>query len=232
MLARLVCLLALLAFPGAARAQEPWTPAGACVPRDWNEIETWRDWISHARPDNDLEWAEERSRWMNNRDVWRWLDRLYIAVDGGRLVTLADCPFTDDMHRYLYETYDETGGFHIVNVRLYEDRAYALVMRRSGKIFTIAGLPVWSPDRMRFASGACSVLNDQDAIAISHVSPEGLKTEIEGRMPCGLGDCQITWESNDTVAATCPKAGEQGNEHKVMRLTRRGGSWTATTSDR
>ncbi|MDQ2705400.1 MAG: hypothetical protein M3Y43_09555, partial [Pseudomonadota bacterium] len=200
MLARLFCLLVLLALSGVARAQEPWTPAGPCVARNWNEIEAWRDWLTHARPDNDREWAEERSRWINNRDVWRWLDRLYIAIDGGEVLTLADCPFSEDMHRYLYEAYDETGGFHIVAVRLYEDMVYALVMRRSGRVFTVPGLPVWSPDRTRFASGACSVLNDQDGIAISRVTPEGLKTEAEGRMPCGLGDCRITWENDDSVA--------------------------------
>jgi hypothetical protein len=55
---------------------------------------------------------------------------------------------------------------------------------------------------------------------------------MKGHMPCGLGDCEIAWEGNDTVAATCPKAGERGNEHKVMRLTRRGASWTAAMSDR
>jgi hypothetical protein len=232
MLARLACLFALVFLPGTARAQEPWTPPAACTAKDWKEVETFRDWIGHTRPNNDLDWAEERSRWLDNPNVWRWLDRLYLAVDGGRVVTLTDCPFTDSTYRYLYEKYDETGGFHIVAVHLYEDLIYALVMKKTGRIFTIPGLPVWSPDRTRFAHGVCSVLNDQDEIAISRVSPDGLRNEAEARMPCGLGDCEIAWESADTVAATCAKAGEQGNEHKVMRLTRRGGSWTATTSDR
>lgn len=232
MLARLACLFALLGFPGVAYAQEPWTPPAPCTAKDWKEVETFREWTGHTRPNNDLDWAEERSRWLDNPNVWRWLDRLYLAVDGGRVVTLTDCPFTDSMYRYLYEKYDETGDFHIVSVHLYEDLVYALVMKKTGRIFTIPGLPVWSPDRTRFAHGVCSLLNDQDEIVISRVSPDGLRNETEARMPCGLGDCEIAWESADTVAATCPKAGEQGNEHKVMRLTRRGGSWTATTSGR
>lgn len=238
MLARLICLLALpvlpvlLALPGIARAQEPWTPPAGCVAKDWAEVETFREWISHTSPNNDHEWVEERPRWLDRRDVWRWLDRLYLAVDGGKVVTLVDCPFTDNLYRYLYEKYDETGGFHIVSVRLYEDLFYALVMKKPGNIFMIPALPVWSPDRTRFAYGVCSVLNDQGDIAISRVSPEGLKTETEDIMPCGLGDCDLAWESVDTVAATCTKAGEQGNERRVMRLTRRGESWTATTSSR
>jgi hypothetical protein len=232
MLARLICLLALLIFPGVALAQESWTPPTGCVAKDWAEVEAFRDWISHTRPNNDLEWAEERLRWLDRADVWRWLDRLYLAVDGGRTVSLVDCPFTDSLYRYLYEKYDETGGFHVVSVRLYEDLHYALVMKKTGKIFTIPGLPVWSPDRMRFAYGVCSLLNSQDEIVISRVSPEGLKMETEGHMPCGMGDCDLAWEGTDTLAATCPKAGEQGNEYKVMRLTRLGESWAATTSNR
>ena len=232
MLARLVSLLILLSLPGVAHAQEPWDPPAGCVAKEWNEVEAWRDWIGHTKPNNDLEWAEERSRWLDRRDVWRWLDRLYLAVDGGKVVTLTDCPFTDSLYLYLYEKYDETGGFHIVNVRFYEDLVYALVMKKTGKIFTIPALPVWSPDRTRFAYGACSVLNGQDEIAISHLSPDGFETETTAQMPCGLGDCDLAWESADTLAATCPKADEQGNEHKVMWLTRRGESWTATTSNR
>lgn len=232
MLARLAILLALLLLPGVALAQQPWKPPGGCVAKNWAEVEMFRDWLIHAPPDNDLQWAKEQGRWPANGGVWRWLERLYLAVDGGRVVSLVDCPFTDGLYRNLYEKYDETGGFHIVSVHFYEDQFYVLVSKKTGQIFSIPGLPVWSPDRTRFAYGVCSLMNSQDEIAISRVSPEGLKTEIEGHMPCGMGDCEITWESKETVAATCPKAGQRGNEHKVMRLTRHGERWTATTSSR
>jgi len=232
MLARLAILLALLFLPGVALAQQPWKPPGGCVAKNWAEVEMFRDWLIHAPPDNDLQWAKEQGRWPANGGVWRWLERLYLAVAGDRVVSLVDCPFTDGLYRNLYEKYDETGGFHIVSVHLYEDQFYVLVIKKTGQIFSIPGLPVWSPDRARFAYGVCSLMNSQDEIAISRVSPEGLKTEIEGHMPCGMGDCEITWESNETVAATCPKAGDHGNEHKVMRLTRHGERWTATTSSR
>jgi hypothetical protein len=233
MFARLLCLgVLLLLFPRLALAMDPWDPPGACKAETWNDVEQWREWSSHTPLDNARHWAEEKPRYANSRDVWRVLDRLYIAISGGKVLTLSDCAFGDDLHFYLYERYDETGEFHIVRTYFYEDNVHALVMRKTGKVYALPGAPVWSPDRARFAYGVCSVLNDQDEIAIAHMSADGLKTETEARMPCGLGDCEIVWESADTVAATCPKAGEQGKEHKVMRLTRRGGSWTATTSDR
>lgn len=191
MLVRLVCLLALLIVPDAARAQEPWTWPDGCVAKNWSEVEGFRNWINHTRRDNNLDWAEERSRWSGRGDVWRWLDRLYLAIDGGRVVSLVDCPFTDSLYLYRYEKYDEVGRFHIVGVRFYEDLLYALVMKKAGKIVAIPELPVWSPDRMRFASGVCSLPNSQDEIAISRVLPEGLKMEIEAHMPCGMGDCDL-----------------------------------------
>jgi len=64
---------------------------------------------------------------------------------GRREVALSDCSFSDNTHFYEYVRYDEPGGFHVVHVWRYEAHAYALVMRNTGKIYTIAGLPVWSP---------------------------------------------------------------------------------------
>ncbi|MBI3195992.1 MAG: hypothetical protein HYZ40_00500 [Rhodospirillales bacterium] len=232
MIARLLCLVLLLLLPRIALAQESWKPPGACALRNWNDVETWREWNSHTPPDNATRWAEEKSRYTNNRDVWRWLDRLYIAVAGGKVLTLSDCAFGDDLHFYLYERFDEAGSFHVVRVYFYEDHLYALVMRATGKVVAIPGLPIWSPDRTRFAYGVCDQMNAKDDVAIMRVTADGLSTETAGHMPCGLGDCKLIWEGNASLSATCQETAEQGSKRQVMRFTRRGDGWATTTSNR
>lgn len=233
MLARLVCLLALLIVPGAARAQEPWTRPDGCVAKNWSEVEGFRNWINHTPRDNSLDWAEERSRWSGRGDVWRWLDRLYLAIDGGRVVSLVDCPFTDSLYLYRYEKYDEIARFHIVGVQFYEDFLYALVMKKTGKIVAIPELPVWSPDRSRFAYAACNLLNSRAQIAVMDMAGEEPKLEGEAPLPCvSLGDCRISWESNTVVIADCQAHPGQAPGREVVRLTRQGESWMATTSNR
>ena len=228
MIGRIVLVAVTLFAAGNALADERGDPPPAlCAPKDWNEVEGWRDWASHTPPDT-KGWAEEKRRFANNRDVWRWLDRLYIAYEGGKVVTLADCPFTDSMYRFLYDRYDGNGEFHIVRQIFYEDHLFALVMRKTGRLYTIPAPPVWSPDKARFAYGACDLMNGKDDLAILKPVGNGqLEVEIETRIPCGLGGCQLAWESPIALAATCPKAGDQGNERRVVRLTLSGGSWRA-----
>lgn len=232
MFARLLCLAVLLAFPVVALADEIWKPLPSCTLRTWNDVETWREWNGHTPPANAENWAKEASRIANNRDVWRWLDRLYVAVAGGKVLTLSDCAFGDDLHFYLYERYDEAGGFHVVRVLFYEDHLYALVMRQTGRIFAIPALPIWSPDRTRFAYGICDQMNAKDDIAIMRVTADGLGTEIADHMPCGTGGCKLVWEGNTTFSATCQDTAEPGSKRQVMRLNRRGDGWSSTTSGR
>jgi hypothetical protein len=232
MFVRLLCLAVLLSFPRLALAEEPWTPLGACTLRNWNDVETWRDWNSHAPLTNAENWAKEAPRIVNDRDVWRWLDRLYIAVAGGKVVTLSDCAFGDDLHFYLNERYDEAGGFHVVRVYFYEDHLYALVMRSTGKVFAVPGLPIWSPDRTRFAYGVCDLMNAKEDVAIVSVVGDRPRAEMKGHLPCDLGDCKLVWEGNTTLAASCEDPQGQGNKRRVMRITRHGNGWASATSGR
>jgi hypothetical protein len=230
MLARLISVVVLLLLPNLAMADETGKLPPTCAPKNWNEIETWRDWNSHTPPRNSENWAEERSRWANERGVWRYLDRLFLVVEGGKVVTLTDCPFTDEMYFYLYENYDDNGGFYVVRTVFYEDHLFALVMRKTGKLIDIPGRPIWSPDKARFAYGVCDLLNGKDNLAILRPSGDrtGVKVEIEANIPCGLGDCELAWESASTLTATCLKSGEQGNERKRVRYVRQGEKWVAT----
>lgn len=232
MLVRLLCLGVILLLPRLALAVDPWNPPGACKAETWNDVEQWREWSSHTPPANARGWAEEKRRYVNNRDVWRVFDRLYIAISGGKVLTLSDCAFGDDMHFYLYERYDEAGEFHVVRTHFYEDNLYALVMRKTGRIYTIPGEPVWSPGRTRFAYAICDLLNGREEMAVLSISDGQPKEEAKVELPCAEGECKLAWESADTVASTCTKVGESDGERKVARLSRRGGSWTATSSNR
>ena len=233
MSARLLCLgLLLLFLPRLALAMDPWDPPGACKIENWNDVEQWREWNSHTPPNNASRWAEEQPRYAGNRDVWRVLDRLYIAISGGKVLTLSDCAFGDDQHFYEYGRYDEAGEFHVVHTYFYEDYLYALVMRRTGRIYTIPGEPIRSPDRTRFAYAVCDLMNGTEEMAVLGMAGDQPKEEAKVELPCTWGECKLAWENADTVATTCTKVGEPGGERKVIRLSRRGGSWTSTTSNR
>jgi len=57
-----------------------------------------------------------------------------------------------------------------------------------------------------------------------------VKAELETTIPCGLGDCQLAWESPTALTATCLKSGDQGNERKRVRYARQADKWVATTT--
>ena len=233
MLARLICLAALLFLPAAAIAQPKGeTPPGPCLPKNWEEITSWREWLSHTPPENAKRWEGEAPRIGNKAEVWRYLDRLYLGLAGGKVVTLTDCPLGDNLRFFVYERYDEPGDFHVVGNLYYEDHSYALIMRKTGLMFTIPAVPVWSPDRTRFAYGVCDLMNAKDDIAIMKPSGNGLQTETAGHMPCGMGNCALTWENATTLAAVCTESADQGGKRQVMRLTWRDNKWTSATGPR
>ncbi|MGH8431601.1 MAG: hypothetical protein ACREUF_14490, partial [Solimonas sp.] len=197
---------------------------------NWNEVETWRDWISHTRPDTTANWAEEAPRIAKERGVWRWLDKLFIVVEGGKVTTLTDCPFSDEMYHYIYERYDEAGRFHVVRTNFYEDHVFTLVMTKTGRLIDIPGRPIWSPDKARFAYGVCDLLNGKDSLAILRPTGDGVTAELETTIPCGLGDCKLAWENVGALTATCLKSGDEGNAPKRVRYVRQGEKWVATTT--
>jgi hypothetical protein len=238
MLLRLVCLVVLLFLPRLSLAVEAWDgPPGGCSLENWSDVEGWRDWNNHTPPINAAHWEKEKLRYVGNREVWRWYDRLYISIRGNQVLTLIDCPFGDDMSYYIYERYDAAGGFHVVHVWRYEDHSYALVVRNTGKIYTIPGLPISSPDRSRFAYAVCyppdGTTDEGEAqVGIFDIKDDQPNMEARAQMPCSASDCTLKWEGNAVVSATCEDP--QGNDAKrsVVRLTRRGDDWVAKTADR
>lgn len=230
--ARLLLVVMFLLLPGVALAEEPWTPLSACSLENWNDVEGWRQWNSHTPPNNAENWVEEKARYENRRDVWRWLDRLYIGMPNGKVLTLADCPFGDDLHFFLYERFDEAGNFHVVNVWRYEEHYFALVMRNSGIIYTVSGLPVWSPDRSRFAYAVCDLMNGTEEIAVMNMVDDRPVLNAKAELPCTIGECKLDWENNTTVKATCEGTAESGATRSITRLRRQGDRWISTKTPR
>ena len=66
--------------------------------------------------------------------------------------------------------------------------------------------------------------------ALDLFTEDGVKAEIETTIPCGLGECQLAWESASALTATCLKSGDQGNERRRVRYVRQGDKWAATTT--
>jgi hypothetical protein len=226
----LIAVLALL--PRLVLGEDPWDPPTGCRLETWRDVEAWREWNNHTPSADDGIWAGERRRFADNREVWRWYDRLYIAVLGDKVLTLMDCPFGDDMHRFEYERYDAAGGFHVVHVWRYEDHFHALVMRDTGKIYSVPGLPVWSPDRSRFAYAACSppdgTSDDGEAsVAVVSIADNRPQTESTARTACFLDDCHIAWGNDTTVTVTCEERGDNNPRRSVLRLARQHDGWVA-----
>ena len=231
---RLLCLAALLMVPGLSSAMDAWDDIpGGCRLDSWSDVERWRDWNSQSPLAAD--WAEEKARYANNREVWRWHDRLYLATAEGNVLTLADCSFGDDSHYYEYERFDEPGGFHVVHVWQYEAHSYALVMRNTGKIYSMPGLPVSSPKASRYAYAACSPpdgTTDTGEAEIGIVSIVDNRPEIEAKvvMPCGASDCKVGWDGEEALTAQC-EDGAGGNTW-MTRLLRKDRDWTKIPSGR
>ena len=138
MLRSLMAAMALLAGP--AVAQMPSVEAKACERRGGK--------IERADEARDLRDEAERFR-GNAQNVTRQRDGLLLKLEGGKTAELTDCPYGDGAYAYLYERYDEAGPFYVVRKRASEDFAYALVMKRTGR------LGIRDSDRSQAAPQGC-----------------------------------------------------------------------------
>lgn len=231
---RLMCLFALVLAPALSHGMEAWEDIpGSCRLDSWNDVDKWRDWNSQSPMA--ANWTEERPRFANNREVWRWHDRLYISVMDGKVLVLADCSFGDASHYYEYERFDEPGGFHVVHLWQYEAHSYALVRRDTGKICTVAGLPVRSPNGARYAYAACLPPDGTTDIGEAEIGIFGIadsRPEVlaKAEMPCGDSDCTIEWDGEESVRAVCQDNGSSSTW--MTQFLRTGNRWTTSTSKR
>jgi hypothetical protein len=214
MLARLACLAALL-LPTAALAQVTGEEPKTCMPNGAPPSQ------EYERENQTKEWPQEAQRFRGDvPNVARQGDRLRLAIDGGKAVELRDCPYGDTAYRYLYERFDDPGRFYVVRTPGYEDFSYTLVMKRTGRLFTAYGAPVWASDKSRFLSVACSLLPERGTLSIYKPSDDGLAVEAEIALPCAMESCSARWDFQSWISVSCTprdETGKKGTEFVVLR---------------
>lgn len=192
-------------------------PAGAqttCVPGD-------RPIDPYYENDTLAEWPQEARRFRNNADlVSRQRDRLRLALDGGKSIELVDCPYGDDGYHFLYERYDQAGRFYVVRKSSHDDFSYTLVMMPTGRLFTVYGAPVWTSEKSKFLTIACSLVPPRGNIVIHAPAGDDLTTEAEFPLPCDAESCSARWDHQSWISVTCtPRGGggKKGVEFVLMR---------------
>ncbi len=172
------------------------------------------------------QWPQEAVRYKSNAQaVSREAGRLRLKLDNGSAVELADCPHGITAHAYLYENYDETGRFFVVRRPAFRDFSYTLVMKATGKSITVYGTPIWSTDRSRFLTIACSWLPPRGALTIHNREGGAITTAAEIPLPTCLDEtetCSARWDNPTWIAVTCTRtdgSSRRGSEFVVMRTS-------------
>jgi hypothetical protein len=175
------------------------------------------------------QWPKEAARFKGEADrVSRDGERLRLKVENGT-VELADCRHGITAHAYLYEQYDEAGRFYVVRRPAYRDFSYTLVMRATGKQYRVYGMPVWTQDKARFLTVACSWIPPRGTLTIQAPANGELATEAEVPLPTCLDEtetCAARWDNPSWIAVTCTRAdgsGRHGSEFVVMKAS--DGAW-------
>lgn len=214
MLVRLLCLASLL-LPYGAFAQAMGEEAKACVQNGLPPS------ARYEHENLTKEWPQEAQRFRGDvPNVARQADRLRLAIDGGKVLELQDCPYGDTAYQYLYERFDDPGRFYVVRTPAYEDFSYTLVMKRTGRLFAVHGAPVWAQDKSRFLTVACSLLPERGALTVYAPAGDGLVTEAEIALPCAMESCSARWDFQSWISVSCTprdEPGKKGTEFVVLR---------------
>ena len=210
---RLLCLVVLL-FPGFALGQQKGREAKVCVPNGALDP-------GYERESRATDWPQEVQRLRADvPNVSRHGDRLRLAIDDGQSVELQDCPYGDAGYQYLYERYDDPGRFYVVRTPGWEDFAWTLVMKRTARLFTVHGAPVWAFDKTRFLTVACSLQPARGTLSVFAPSGDGLATEAEIELPCATESCSARWDFQSWISIVCtPRedTSRKGKEFVLMR---------------
>jgi hypothetical protein len=176
------------------------------------------------------QWPKEAVRFKGDAgNVSRDGERLRLKLENGGTVELADCRRGIAAHAYLYEQYDEAGHFYVVRRPAYRDFSYTLVMRASGKQYRVYGTPVWTFDKKRFLTVACSWIPPRGTLTIQAPVNGELETEAEVSLPTCLDEtetCAARWDNPSWIAVTCTRAdgsSRRGSEFVVMKAS--DGAW-------
>jgi hypothetical protein len=211
--AGLVCFAVLL-LAGPAHAQVAVEETKACTPA--GSVDP-----AYERDSRTIEWPQEAQRLKADvPNVSRQGDRLRLAIDGGTAVELQDCPYGDAGYQYLYERYDDPGRFYVVRTPGLDDFAWTLVMRSSGRLFTVHGAPVWATDKRRFLTVACSLQPARGILSIFVPSGDGLATEAEFELPCATESCSARWDFQSWISIACTPRDDTANKGQEFVLMR------------
>ena len=173
------------------------------------------------------DWPQEAQRLRADvPNVSRHGDRLRLAIDGGTAIELQDCPYGDAGYRYLYERFDDPGRFYLVRTQGWDDYAWTLVMKRTGRLFTVHGAPVWASDKTRFLTVACSLQPARGTLSIYTPSGDGLATEAQFELPCATESCSARWDFESWVSIACTPRDDPAKKGKEFVLMRgNDGKW-------
>ena len=170
------------------------------------------------------QWPREAERTKSNReDVARDGERLRLKLEKGDAAELTDCPRGEGAHVFLYENYDEAGRFYVVRRPAFRDFSYSLVMRATGKQYTVYGTPIWSQDKARFVTIACSWLPPRGTLTIHAPASGGIATEAEIPLRTCLDEtetCSARWDNPSWIAVTCSRtdgSSRKGSEFVVLK---------------
>lgn len=213
MLVRLLWLATLL-LPCPALAQAVGEAPKTCVPKGALNP-------TYASESEKIEWPQEAQRLRADvPSVSRQGDRLRLAIDGGTAIELQDCPYGDAGYQYLYERYDDPGRFYVVRTPGVDDFVWTLVMKRTGRLFTVHGAPVWASDKTRFLTVACSLQPSRGTLSIYAPSGDGPATEAAFELPCATESCLARWDFQSWISIACtPRdaTAKKGQEFVLMR---------------
>jgi hypothetical protein len=215
-MARCLALWAIFLLAWPAGAQPSGREAAPCVPGGPSPMTE-----EYVRTSRTEDWPQEAQRLRADvPNVSRHGDRLRLAIDGGTAVELQDCPYGDAGYRYLYERYDDPGRFYLVRTPGLDDFTWTLVMKRTGRLFTVYGAPVWASDKTRFLTVACSLEPARGTLSIHVPSGDGLATEAEFELPCATESCSARWDFQSWISIACtPRDAtrRKGKEFVLMR---------------
>jgi hypothetical protein len=211
----ILCLsMGLALLPTTARAQ-----ADVCDPKAGPPSADFEHYASG-------QWPSEAERFKaNGQNVSRQGERLRLKLENGETVELADCPYGDTAHVHLYEHFDEAGRFYVVRRPAFKDLAYTLVMKATGKQFRTYGTPIWTQDKSRFLTVACSSLPPRGVLTIHVPGGGGIATAAEIPLPTCLDQsetCAARWDNPSWIAVRCTRidgSDRRGSEFVVMRTS-------------
>src|SRR3982751_822624 len=207
----LLCAV-LCALAGAARAQSDVCDLKAGPPNADFEHYAAKQWPGEA----------ERAK-ANRQNVSRDGDRLRLQLEKGDPAEMTDCPRGEDAHVFLYEDYDEAGRFYVVRRPAFRDFSYTLVMRATGKQYTVYGTPIWSQDKARFVTVACSWMPPRGTLTVHALASGGIATEAEIPLRTCLDEtetCSARWDNPSWIAVTCTRtdgSSRRGSEFVVLK---------------